>query len=92
MKKNNSLVDAKKVFNIEIDALQKVRDSLDDTFTKILDEIIKCEGKVIVTGIGKPGHIAGKIAATLSSLGTHSFFCIRQRQCMAIWGWLHLTM
>lgn len=70
----NYLNEAKEVFDIEIAALSKVRDSLDYTFVEILDEITKCDGKVIITGMGKPGHIATKIAATLSSLGTHSFF------------------
>ena len=68
------LNEAKKVFDIEIEALKKTRDILDETFLNILDEISKCEGKVIVTGMGKPGHIAQKIAATFSSLGTPSFY------------------
>ena len=68
------LSEAKKVFDIEIEALQKTRDSLDETFISILDEISKCEGKVIITGMGKPGHIAKKLAATFSSLGTPSFY------------------
>lgn len=66
--------EAKKVFDIEINALKKIRDSLDDNFLQILDAITNCKGKVIVTGIGKPGHIARKIAATMSSLGTPSFY------------------
>lgn len=70
----DKLTEAKKVFDIEIEALKKTRDVLDDTFISILDELSKCEGKVIITGIGKPGHIAQKIAATLSSLGTPSFY------------------
>lgn len=65
---------AKRVFDIEIDALAKTRDSLDDVFEKILDMIVKCKGKVIVTGMGKPGHVATKIAATFASLGTPAFF------------------
>lgn len=70
----DKLSEAKKVFDIEIEALKKTRDSLDETFIRILDEVSKCEGKVIITGIGKPGHIAQKIAATFSSLGTPSFY------------------
>ena len=70
----DKLSEAKKVFDIEIEALQKTRDALDETFIKILDEVSKCEGKVIITGIGKPGHIAEKMAATFSSLGTPSFY------------------
>lgn len=69
----NKLKEAKNVFDIEIEALKKTRDALDDTFIKILDLIINCDGKVIITGMGKPGHIAAKLAATFSSLGTPSF-------------------
>lgn len=68
------LNEAKKVFDIEIKALEKTRDALDETFLNILDEIANCEGKVVVTGMGKPGHVARKIASTFSSLGTPSFF------------------
>lgn len=67
------LHEAKKVFNTEITALEKTRDALDDTFLKVLDLVVKCEGKVIIAGMGKPGHIATKLAATFSSLGTPSF-------------------
>ena len=67
------LLEAKKVFDTEITALEKTRDALDDTFLQILDLVVNCEGKVIITGMGKPGHIAAKLAATFSSLGTPSF-------------------
>lgn len=67
------LEEARKVFDIEINAIKKTRDSLNDTYLKILDLIINCTGKVIITGMGKPGHIAEKLAATFSSLGTPSF-------------------
>ena len=70
----NKLIEGKKIFDIEIEALKKTRDALDDTFVRILDMIIECKGKVIITGIGKPGHIAAKLAATFSSLGTPSFY------------------
>lgn len=66
--------EGKKIFDIEIEALKKTRDSLDETFLRILNLIIRCTGKVIITGMGKPGHIASKMAATFSSLGTQSFF------------------
>lgn len=67
------LLEAKKVFDTEISALEKTRDALDDTFLQILDLVVNCKGKVIITGMGKPGHIAAKLAATFSSLGTPSF-------------------
>ena len=70
----DKLTEARRVFDIEIEALRKMRESLDDTFVHILDEIVACQGKVIVTGMGKPGHVGTKIAATLASLGTSSFF------------------
>jgi len=47
---------------------------LDESFDKAVDLILNCKGKVIVTGVGKSGHIGAKIAATLSSTGTPSFF------------------
>ena len=67
------LAEGKRVFDIEIAALEKTRDALDDTFLQILNLITNCEGKVIITGMGKPGHIAAKLAATFASLGTPAF-------------------
>lgn len=66
--------EARSVFDKEIAALEKTRDSLGDDFEAILRLILDCRGKVILTGIGKPGHIGSKIAATLASLGTPAFF------------------
>ncbi|MBR5774406.1 MAG: KpsF/GutQ family sugar-phosphate isomerase [Clostridia bacterium] len=74
---SNSIIDAgKRVFDVEIEALSQVRDCLDESFEKIVNAIAECKGrgKVIVTGMGKSGHIASKIAATMASLGTSSFF------------------
>ncbi|SDB09781.1 SIS domain-containing protein [Butyrivibrio sp. INlla16] len=68
------LVEAKRVFDIEIDALSRMRDSLDSSFEQILKQVTECKGKVIVTGVGKSGHVGRKIASTLASLGTPSFF------------------
>ena len=48
--------------------------NIDDNFDKAVDLMLHCRGKVIVTGVGKSGHIGAKIAATLSSTGTPSFF------------------
>lgn len=68
------LEEARSIFDKEIKALTKTRDALGADFQKIVELILDCEGKVILTGMGKPGHIATKIAATLASLGTPSFF------------------
>lgn len=67
------LAEGKRVFDIEIAALEKTRDALDSTYLHILNLITNCEGKVIITGMGKPGHIAAKLAATFASLGTPAF-------------------
>jgi arabinose-5-phosphate isomerase len=68
------LNEARRVFDIEINALKSVRESIDIDFLKIIEAITNCKGKVIITGMGKPGHIGRKIAATMASLGTPSFF------------------
>lgn len=70
----DKISEGRRVFEIEIDAMTKMRDALDDTFIKVLDLITNCKGKVIITGMGKPGHIGTKMAATFASLGTPSFF------------------
>ncbi len=58
----------------EAEALLELIPQLDDQFDKAIEMIYQCKGKVIVTGVGKSGHIGAKIAATLSSTGTPSFF------------------
>ena len=77
----DELVEAKKVFDYEIKALEATKSSLDDTFLQIVDLIVKCTGKIVVTGMGKSGHIASKIAATLASLGSPSF-CMHPAEAM----------
>lgn len=58
----------------EITALKILKDSLDDNFPKAVDVMLACRGRVIVSGMGKAGLIGHKIAATLASTGTPSFF------------------
>lgn len=65
---------ARKVFDIEIRTLENLRDKLDENFVKAVDIIRNCKGKVITTGIGKSGHIAQKVASTLSSTGTPAHY------------------
>lgn len=69
----NYIEEAKLVFSKEIEALEQTIDTLDETFIHIVDEIVNCSGKVVLCGMGKSGHIANKISASLSSLGTPSF-------------------
>ena len=63
----------KNVIDLEIDALKKLKKSINNSFNQAIDLISKCQSKVIVCGVGKSGLIATKIAATLSSVGTPSF-------------------
>lgn len=58
----------------EAEALLDLIPKMDDQFDQAVDLMLRCKGKVIVTGVGKSGHIGAKIAATLSSTGTPSFF------------------
>ena len=65
---------ARRVIRTEADALTALADSLDDRFRQAIDVLVATHGRVIVTGIGKSGHIAKKIAATLASTGTPAQF------------------
>ena len=65
---------ANTVFQNEIEALQKLQKSLDDSFNQACDLMLHCTGKIVVCGMGKSGHIGNKIAATLASTGTPAFF------------------
>ena len=66
--------EARAVFDKEIEALTRTRDALGEDFSNMVDLVLNCRGKVVLTGMGKPGHIGTKIAATLASLGTPAFF------------------
>jgi len=66
--------DGEQVFDIEIEALQGVRSRMDEQFDRACELIKACQGRVVVTGMGKSGHIANKIAASFASTGTPAFF------------------
>ncbi|MDV7738756.1 KpsF/GutQ family sugar-phosphate isomerase [Leuconostoc mesenteroides] len=66
--------DAKKTFDVEIEALTRVKSSLDKSFDEAVDKILSTKGRVIFIGIGKSGIIADKIAASFSSVGLASFY------------------
>ena len=70
----NIIEEGKKLFDTEIEAMELVKNTLDERFVDIVKLICECSGKVVITGMGKPGHIGTKIAATMASLGTPSFF------------------
>ena len=65
---------AREVLGIEAAAIQTLAARLDNDFLRAVETILRCEGRVIVSGIGKSGHIARKIAATMSSTGTPAYF------------------
>ncbi len=74
MSQMNIIEEGKKLFDTEIAALESVKLSLDKNFETIVKLIVECKGKVVITGMGKPGHIGTKIAATMASLGTPAFY------------------
>ena len=70
-----SVLDAgRDVIAIEIRALQVMHDKLGEAFCSAVELVLGCQGRVVATGVGKSGHIARKIAATLASAGTPAFF------------------
>ena len=71
---DRALALARDVLDIEADAVRALRDQLDDGFVGAVDFILGCRGRVVVSGIGKSGHVARKLAATLASTGTPAFF------------------
>ena len=73
MKKKNYKKIAKNVIELEIQALKKLKNSINTSFNRAVDLITKCQSKIILCGVGKSGLIASKIAATLSSVGSPSF-------------------
>ena len=72
MKKKNYKKIAKEVIELEIKALQKLKNSINNSFNDAVEAISRCQSKVILCGVGKSGLIAAKISATFSSVGTPS--------------------
>ena len=74
MIKKKFLKTARNVIDLEIKALQKLKKSLNKSFGDAVIKISNCSSKVVLCGVGKSGLVASKIAATLSSVGTPSFY------------------
>ena len=72
--KEKFLATARQVITDEANALNAMADTLDDRFAEAVDLILNAKGRIIVSGIGKSGHIGHKIAATLASTGTPAYF------------------
>ncbi len=74
MTTDTDLHSARRTIDKEIEALRMMESNIDDNLTKALDLMQKTTGRVIITGMGKSGHVGAKIAATMASTGTPSFF------------------
>ena len=75
MNKKDYIIAANNSANIQIKELKKIKKVFNNSFTKAVDLILNCKGKIVFAGIGKSGLIARKISATFSSVGIPSFFC-----------------
>ncbi len=75
VKDNNSIIElAKSVLTVEAEEILNARSNLNSDFDLAVQKILKCDGRLILSGMGKSGHIARKISSTFSSTGTPSFF------------------
>ena len=75
LNKMNTISDlAKEVLQIEADSITNLKERINEDFERAIDILYQCKGRVIITGMGKSGHIGRKIEATLSSTGTPSYF------------------
>ena len=70
----NFIESAKRTIQLESEAVFKLTSQLSDSFNRACEICLACQGRIVVTGMGKSGHIASKIAATLASTGTPAFF------------------
>jgi D-arabinose 5-phosphate isomerase GutQ len=72
--------------DLEVKALQKLKKKISNSFNQVVNRVVNCQSKVILTGVGKSGLIANKIAATLSSVGYTMPFQYQQvTPLMVIW-------
>ena len=71
---NNIIDNAKKVLKIEADEIYNTLNNIDDNFALAVKLITQCKGRIVVSGMGKSGHIGRKISSTMSSTGTPAFF------------------
>ncbi len=75
MTKNKIISDGKEVISTELQGIKKLNKIIDKNFDKAVRALAKVKGRVIITGVGKSGHIASKISSTMSSTGTPSQYC-----------------
>ena len=85
MTESSYLRSAERTVSMEIEAVRQLQARIDHSFVKACDLLLTCRGRVVVTGMGKSGHIATKIAATLASTGTPALFVHPAKPVTAIW-------
>ncbi|MBY0357328.1 MAG: KpsF/GutQ family sugar-phosphate isomerase [Candidatus Obscuribacterales bacterium] len=71
---SGNISQAQQVLKMEAESILSLADRLGDSFDKAIELLLNCQGKIVVTGMGKSGHIGNKIAATLASTGSPAFF------------------
>ncbi len=74
MSKNTFIEVGRRTVRMEAVAVESLADRIDASFSKACEILLRCDGRIVVTGMGKSGHIANKIAATLASTGSPAFF------------------
>ncbi len=81
---SNFLLEAgRQTLMLELQEASRLPERLGDDFIRAAETIIHCEGKLVVSGIGKSGHIGKKLAATFASTGTRHFLFTRRKRCTA---------
>ena len=85
MGKQDFIQSAQRTIEMELRAVGELIDRIDQDFTLACEAILGCKGRVVVTGMGKSGHIGKKIAATLASTGTQPFLFTPEKPVMGIW-------
>jgi len=82
----------KAVLRIEREGLEQLDQYINDDFTRACEMIYRCQGKVVVMGMGKSGHIGKKMAATFASTGTPAFFVHPGEASHGDWAWSAAAM
>ena len=80
-----ALDSGRRVLRIEAAAVAALGDRLEQSFPRAVELMLGCTGRIVVSGIGKSGHVASKIASTLARTGAPAFSCIPPKPATAIW-------
>ena len=85
MAEQHFIESAQRTIDMELNAVGELNQRIGKDFIVACEVILACKGRVVVTGMGKSGHIGNKIAATLASTGTPAFLYIPVKLVMGIW-------